>query len=453
MPVRELPAWARPSDIVDLVKLAGPIAISRMSMMLMSLTDAIVLGQVAPTELPYILNSWLPMGVALGFGIGILLGTQVLTAEMSGRGEREHTGRIFRRGFKFAMIVGALITVVIVVGAGPMFNALFAPEIAAPTASATRILAYGLLGHMVSTVLAMYLEALRRPFLVSAVMYGGVAFNLLMNLIFVVGIWGMPQMGADGVALATTITRYLIVAILLVVVLKLTPALKPSPPAPEGEWKRQLSVGAGTAVSNVAEWGGFNFTYVIATWISLSTNVVYGYATQVMGVCFMVFLGLGTATSVRVAEAVGRGNALQVREASRLGVVATILCGVLLGVLVYILRDPIAEGLVRADAVMEGVALAAALSAVFYLVALAIVFDGLQAVCSMAMRAQGVVWLPSIIHLASFFALMLPLGYWHGLVMGNGARGMVEAALVAVFVAGVAQLLLLELKTAPGSKS
>ena len=62
-----LPAWARPADISDLLKLSVPIAITRMSMMLMSMTDAVVLGQYAPGELPYILNSWLPIGVSLGF--------------------------------------------------------------------------------------------------------------------------------------------------------------------------------------------------------------------------------------------------------------------------------------------------------------------------------------------------------------------------------------------------
>ena len=52
-----LPAWVRPADISDLLKLSVPIAISRMSMMLMGITDAIVLGQYAPGQLPYILTS------------------------------------------------------------------------------------------------------------------------------------------------------------------------------------------------------------------------------------------------------------------------------------------------------------------------------------------------------------------------------------------------------------
>ncbi len=52
-----LPAWAKPSDIADLLRLSVPIAVSRMAMMLMGLTDAIVLGQFAPGELAYVLSA------------------------------------------------------------------------------------------------------------------------------------------------------------------------------------------------------------------------------------------------------------------------------------------------------------------------------------------------------------------------------------------------------------
>ncbi len=458
MSMRAWPAWARATDVLDLVRLALPIAVTRMSMMLMGLTDAIVLGQNAPGELPFVLNSWLPMGIALGFGMGLLLGTQVLTSEMVGRGEGGGSGRVFRRGLVTALVLGIGLTAIIHPLAGPVFRTLFvdlAPEtreggaeVAAETARVTRILALGLLGFMLSTVASMYLEALRRPLLVTAVSYGAVVLNLVIDLALVAGWWGMPRMGAEGVAWATSLTRWAMTAVLLGVIAVLTPGFARAPRGPADEGRRQLSVGAGTAISNVAEWGGFNFTYVIATWISLFANVVYGYATQVMGLVFMLFLGVGTATSVRVAEAFGRGDRQGVREAGRLGVVATVLVGVVAGLVVYLFRGPVAGLLVDVAAEMDGLPIAPALAGLLVIVAVATVFDGLQATASMALRAQEIVWLPSVIHLGSFFAVMLPAGYWLGLVEGRGAQGMVEAALVGVFVAAVLQVGLLEWKTA-----
>lgn len=463
------PAWARASDISDLLRLSVPIAISRMSMMLMGITDAIVLGQYAPGELPFILNSWLPMGVSLGFGMGLLLGTQVLTSELLGTGHKAQTGRIFRRGLWAALGLGVVLTLWVFLGADPLFHWIFvtiapvseaadklAPEIiAAETAKVTRILSSGLLAFMVSQVCSFYLEALRRPLLVTVVMYVGVVINLVLDLALVGGWWGVTPMGAEGVAWATTGSRWLLTVVMFILVVVMTPAFRKSVAGPLGETRRQFNVGIGTAISNVAEWGGFNMTYIIATWISLAANSIYGYAIQIVGLCFMFYLGIGSATSVRVAEAFGRGNADQIRNAGRLGVAATIVLGIILGMVLVLFHGPISRILVRPDAVLNGIVLAPAIASLLMLAAAASIFDGLQATASMALRAQEIVWSPSIIHIGSFFFVMIPACYMLGLVAGRGAQGMMEGAFIGMAIAGVGQTVLLELKTArlPGKRA
>ncbi|CAN0435863.1 unnamed protein product [Scytosiphon promiscuus] len=305
-----------------------------------------------------------------------------------------------------------------------------------------------MVGFMISTVCGYYLEALRRPLLVSAVMYFGVLLNVIIDLALVGGFWGFEPMGAAGVAWATTGSRLLITILLLVAVILLTPAFRKSPTSPENEAKRQLSVGTGTAISNVAEWGGFNLTYVIATWISLAANSVYGYAIQIMGLCFMFYLGIATATSVRVAEAYGRRNLTEMRDAGRLGVAATLVMGVALGVILIVFNNSLAGFLVKDDAVINGVHLASGIAALLVMVSFVTVFDGLQATASFALRAQEIVWSPSLIHIGSFFLVMLPACYWLGIVEGRGARGMMEGVFVGVFTAGILQTVLLEWKTA-----
>lgn len=464
MTQRAWPAWARASEILDLLRLSGPIAISRLSWMLMGLTDAIVLGQVKGQEheLAFILNSWLPIGVTLGFGMGILLGVQVLTSELVGRGEEHLSGRIFRRGMGWAVLIGLGVTALVYFIAAPLFQLLFVeinpnenisasmtPEqFADETALITQILSLSLLGFMISTVCSYYLESLRRPLIVTITSYLGVGVNLVIDLALVLGWWGMPQMGGEGVAWATVGSRWAITFALIGFVIWLTPALKPSEPGPEDEAKRQITVGGGTAISNVAEWGGFNLTYTIAAFVSVAVNAVYGYSVQVMGFCFMFFLGIGTATSVRVAEHVGRGNMQGVKDASRLGVAATFVLGTFLALLIYAFKDGVALLLVNSEASIDGTLLAPAIAAMLIYAALATTFDGLQATASMALRAQGVVWLPSAIHIASFFALMIPLCYVMSVTMGRGVQGMMEAVTITLLVAGGLQWGLLEWKTA-----
>ena len=458
MPERERPAWMRGTDILDLVKLSVPIAVSRMSMMLMALTDAIVLGQAAEGELPFVLNSWLPMGISLGLGMGILLGVQVLTSELVGKGEDRDSGRIFRRGTIWALGLGLALMVIVYASAQALFEWMFITvspnnemsqtltpqQVADEIAKVTRIMSFGMVGFMLSTVFAYYLEALRMPIAVAVLSYIAVGVNVVIDCALVLGFWGMPQMGAEGVAWATTGSRWLMSALMLAFIVWKTPGFKPSPPAPKGEAGNQLRVGVGTAISNVAEWGGFNMTYAIALFISMAVNTIYGYTVQVMGICFMIFLGIGTATSVRVAEHFGRGDMAGVRDASRLGVVATWLTGGVLAIFIATFQNVIPLALVRGDAQIDGVLLAPAIGALLMYAAVGTMFDGLQATASMALRAQGVVWRPSLIHIGSFFFIMLPAGYWLGIVSGRGARGMMEAAVIGVGIAGLAQWWLLE---------
>lgn len=448
MTARSLPAWARPTEMFDLVRLAVPVAISRASFMLMSLTDAVILARYRPGELPFVLNGWLPIGVLFGFGMGLMIGVQVLTAELNGSGRGNETGRIFRRGMVVALVYGALATVVCMVIAKPLLHLVgFDPDIAVPTEKVTHILAYGAIAHMAGLACQFYLEALRKPNIATAISMAAVVVNLVFGLVLV------PQYGAEGVAWATTGSRYFMLVLFVAAVVFLTPALKPSPRAPAGEFKRQNMVGIGTGVANIAEWGSFNLTFVIATLVSIDSGTIYGLTVQMMGVIFMIYVGLGTATSVRVAEAFGRGDPIGVQNASRLGVAASSALGLLLAVALLLLRDPLAViWLNGSDVASAGAHLVPTLAAMLAAAAFVTIFDGLQGVGSMALRAQGVVWTPTAIHIGSYIFLMLPLAWWLALHQGQGVWGVFVGIAVASLVAGSAQVIALEVIAARGAR-
>ena len=446
-----LPNWAQPKEMLDLVRLAVPVAASRASFMLMSLTDAVVLSRVHAGQLPLVLNAWLLNGVVMGFGLGLVLGVSVLTAELNGSGKREETGRIFRRGLTLAFLYSLGATALVYVASElvfPLFN--FGSELSRATAETTRILAIGILGHMVGTACSFYLEALRKPNIVTAVSMSAVVVNLISALILV------PKYGAVGVVWGTTISRFYMSAVFLLLIWRLTPAFKAAPRGPAGEAKRQNTVGLGTGIANVAEWGSFNLTFVMSTSATIAIgpamgDTVYGLAIQMMAVVFMLYVGMGTATSVRVAERYGRAEARAVKDASRLGVIASAIGGLLLALAILLLREPVSVFMLNgSEAASEGAALVPWLSAMLAAIAFVTLFDGLQGVGSMAMRAQGVVWTPTAIHVGAYCLIMLPLCWWLAMPMGQGVWGVVIGISVASVVAGLGQVLALEIMSARG---
>lgn len=453
-----MPAWARPREILDLTRLAVPVAMSRASFMLMGLTDAVVLAQHAPGQLPLVLNGWLPSGVTMGFGMGLMLGVSVISAELSGSGKASETGRILRRGLWVGALYGLLATLLVWSLAEPLVRALgFSEPLVRPITQTTQILALGTVGHMLGMACSMYLEALRKPNLVTAVSMAAVVLNLTLDLMLV------PQYGAAGVAWATTGSRVFMMLSFLVIIAFVTPAYKAAPPGPEGEFLRQNRVGIGTGIANAAEWGAFNLTFVIATLVSIDAGTIYGLTVQMMGVIFMIYMGMGTATSVRVAERYGRRDMTGVREASRLGVVASLVIGLVLAAILVLLRDVVAVWLLTGpEAQTGGVDHAASLMPTLALMlafaAGVTLFDGLQAVGAMALRAQGVVWLPTIIHVGSYIGLMLPLCIWLAFGpqsvpggMGLGVWGVFIGITIASVAAGLGQVIALEFKSSRGA--
>jgi MATE family multidrug resistance protein len=438
-PAGDSGSFLRLADAVDLVRLALPVAATRASFILMGLTDAIVLGRNRPGELPFVLNAWLPLGIAMGFGIGLLTGVQVLTAELSGAGRAGETGRILRRGLAVGVGFGLAAMVACAVVARPLIAAFgFDEHVVASTATCTRILAYGLPLQMIFAATASSLEALRRPGLVTAISWGAVLLNAWLDIAWV------PAHGAAGVAWATTLSRGAMAVAGLVAVAVFTPLFTVAGRADRGEFARQNRLGYGAALANVAEWGSFNLTHVFASLVSLDAGTVWGIAVQVLGAVFMIAVGLGSATAVRVAEHRGRGDSPGAARAARLGMTVSLLIGVLLAAAIWTGRHWLARHWLDAEGTADGARLAPLLAAMLAATAPVTIFDGVQGVASMALRAAGVVWAPTAIHAASYVAVMVPLCWWLAFPLGLGLWGVVIGVAIASILAGVLQAVLLE---------
>jgi MATE family multidrug resistance protein len=110
-------------DLAALFALAGPVVISRLGMMTMGLSDAIVVGRYSAIELGWHAIAWAPTTVVLVVGTALLGGVQVMTARAIGEGKPEETGAVLRRGLVYGVWVG-LIAAVTLFALGPFLLGL-----------------------------------------------------------------------------------------------------------------------------------------------------------------------------------------------------------------------------------------------------------------------------------------------------------------------------------------
>ena len=108
------------SDLIRLLTLSGPVVISRLGIMTMGLSDAIVVGNFSARQLGYHALAWAPTSVILTMAIGLLTGVQVMTARAIGEGRRERTGAVLRRGLSYSLWIGLASVAALLLG-GPLF--------------------------------------------------------------------------------------------------------------------------------------------------------------------------------------------------------------------------------------------------------------------------------------------------------------------------------------------
>jgi Na+-driven multidrug efflux pump len=130
------------------------------------------------------------------------------------------------------------------------------------------------------------------------------------------------------------------------------------------------------------------------------------------------------------------------------GLVAALVIGTVMAAAVWGSRDALAVAGLNAEGQPDGARLAPMLAGLLAAGAVVTLFDGLQGVASMALRAREVVWPPTAIHVASYAIVMVPLCWWLALGAGpgrgQGVWGVLAGVAVASVLAGVLQALLLE---------
>jgi MATE family multidrug resistance protein len=422
-----------PLSTRSLLTLAAPVVASRLGIMAMGLVDAVVVGRHSSTELGYQALGWAPTGVVITTSVGLMAGIQVMTSQAIGEGRAADTGAILRRGVAYSFWIG-LVATVLLAGLGGPALALFRldPALVAGATPVLQVLALSLIPILVADAGVFWLEAHGRAIPGMVAMWGANVVNLLLNLWLVPGNSALGVSGAVASSWATFFSR---VALLLFVWLLIarwpkatglgvfTPA--PKDPIASAEMRR---IGYGASASYFIESGAFSAMSIYAGWIGALAVASWAIVLNMAALIFMVPLGLATATAVFVGRAHGSSDRAGVRRAARLGFGATVGGTLLICLIVGVGNDLIASAYTKDPAVQAMAASALLLSCLFF------VADGLQVVGASSLRAQSDVWMPTVMHSASYILVMMPLAYVLAFTFGLQVNGIVWAVIVASLV-------------------
>ncbi len=427
------PRGAVMSDLIELLRLSGPVVLSRLGIMVMGLTDAIVVGRFSAEQLGFHAMAWAPSSVFVTMTVGLLVGAQVMTSRAIGADRLHDTGAVLRRGLVYAFWIGMASAVSLALLGPPLLHAVHLPKALADGATAPMIVfSLSLPLYALTVVISFWLEGLSRPGPVTIAMWVANAVNLAVNLLLVPGTFGLPALGAVGGAWATFVARLALLVMLGVYVLRLKDARtlgifdKPARDLPASIEQRRIGYGAGA--SNFFEVAAFAGMSLVAGWIGGLSVAAWAVVINVAAVIFMLPLGISTATSVQVGRAFGSRDPAGMTRAGWIAFAFTAVVGVVAALLLFPLREWVALAYTADQNAIALIAPALALTCLF------LAPDAVQVVAAQALRARGEVWIPTITHLISYGVIMGPLAWWLAIPMKLGVDGIVWSVIVTSFV-------------------
>jgi len=421
----------------ELMRLAVPVIIARTGIMTMSLVDVAFLGHAGADQVAYMAIAGVAIGTLIVSSIGLMVGTMVETAQAYGAGRFADCGPVWRRSLAYAAVAGAIGAVLCLFG-GPLFRAMGqTPDVAAGAAPVLAILGLCLPGTTLFVTTTFFLEAIKRPLPGMITILVANILNAFLNWVFVFGHLGFPAMGAEGSAMATSITRLAMAAMLIGYVLW-TPDLARYGVRLSlvGGWRAIWSAGAkarqmgyASGASYGLEAAAFGSMSIFAGWLGVLDLAGWSIALNVMSMVFMTAVGLGVGTAVRVGHAKGRGDRREMAVAGWVGLAATAVAMGIASLGFLFFSHPLAL-VFSSDPALIAMAAAMLTMASWVMIA-----DGSQGMMLSAVRATGDTWIPTLMHFTSYFGVMIPLAWALAFPLGLGAAGLFLGILGASVVA------------------
>ncbi len=415
--------------------LAVPVMFARAGLIVMMAVDTIMVGHAAGQELAFFSISLAPQMALLVTGTGLLIGTVVLVAQADGAGKPELTGRIWRLALLIAAALGMLFAVILMAGEPILLLLGQEPAIAAGGGRVLAMFAPGMPAIMMYIATTSFLEGVGRPNAGMVIAFGANLMNAGLNWVMIWGHLGFPAMGAEGAVLATTISRWAMAAVIILYALIMSEHRRFGVRAPlAGHLHyvgKLLLVGAPLAAGTALETTAFSAMTIFTGWLGETPLAAYQVTLNVVTLCFMLTLGLSTATAVRVANAVGRGDRTGMARAGWVGTGLVLVLMVILGVLVGSLRELIAAAYTTDLAVQALAVVALGIAAPM------LVVDGLQGVLMGAVRGAADVIVPTTLHALSFWGLTVPLGYVLAIRLDHGMVGIMASLVVGLVTASL----------------
>ncbi len=420
------------AELKDTLKLAAPIVLTQVGHMSMGMVDTLVAGRIGTTALAGLGLAanffWTFTGVAMG----ALLAFDTCFSQSIGAKDDRALSRYLGQSFWSAACVTVLSTMAILLGWAIYLGVAEEGSTRTAVSEYLQIIVWSTPGLFAFFVLQRYWQARHRVMEFVLMIVAANVLNLLLNLAFGLGFWGFPRLEVRGLALASLICRYAMLAAGLWFTWRQLRPKSLAPPRVDAGLQRQIfRLGLPAAGHSALEVGAFSIATFVVGALGAVPLAAHHVCLMMAAFTFMFPMGFSAAAAVRVGTYIGAHEPERARLAGWLciGVSASVMSTFALG---YLLLSRVLLGWFTHDpAVIEVGARILVLVAIFQIA------DGIQVSTTGALRGLGNTRSAMIANLIGHYPIGLALGLLLCFPAGLGVVGMwggLAAGLISVAV-------------------
>lgn len=187
-----------------------PMALQNLINVGVTAADVIMLGKVGEKVLSGASLAGQVQYIMTLFLFGLTSGATVLTAQYWGKEDKKTIEKILALGMKAAIIVTAIFTVAALLIPDLLMQIFTTdPEVIAEGVKYLRIIAFSYVAVGITQTYLYIMRSVERVVVATVVYLISLICNVILNAIFIFGLFGLPAMGIEGAALATLIARLL----------------------------------------------------------------------------------------------------------------------------------------------------------------------------------------------------------------------------------------------------
>ena len=419
-----------PSELSALWKLALPLALAQAGQALMGLVDTAVLGRLSAVA-----QAGAGLGNSLAFtctffGMGVMMALDPIVSQAIGAGDVTRARSSYWQGVWLALITSVVVMVPVALLPFALEPFGIAPQIAAGAREYMWWRLPGISAVLLFVTARSYLTGVGQVGITFIAMVVANVANLLLDLAFVFGFGPIPALGVAGAAIATVLCSWLQLGVLLL-------GFGARPVGTQRRFDRvevwrALRLGAPIGMHFIAESGVFSLTGLFSGRLGATAAAAHQVALNWASITFCVASGIGAAAATRVGWGIGRDDTASARRTG-LTAFGSVVVFMGLGSLVFFSFPHTMASLMSDDAGVVQTVIA-----LFVVVAVFQISDGVQAVGAGALRGTGDTTFTFWANMVGHWAIGLPVAYLLGVRGTFGVVGLwwgLSAGLTVVAIA------------------